>query len=212
MRTLGRLISILSVIQISCPFISNWGVLVPEAHHSSAWLTWTKLLVQPECKFCPSNGEICKANNCVLFTTAILRSICRVCVCVCVCVCARSVAQSCLTLCNPLDCSPPDSSVLGILQARILEWVVLSSSRGFSWPRDQLHLLYCRILYSWATGGSLFYRVGQSWNSKQSSWNEITKCFMVTSQSQSLCPSLGLFPIHLLPCLPPTFPVQIRCS
>ena len=120
--------------------------------------------------------------------------------------------QLCPTLCDPMDCSPPDSSVLGILQARILEWVVLSSSRGFSWPRDQLHLLYCRILYSWATGGSLFYRVGQSWNSKQSSWNEITKCFMVTSQSQSLCPSLGLFPIHLLPCLPPTFPVQIRCS
>ena len=47
-----------------------------------------------------------------------------------------SVAQSCLTLCNPMDCSPPGSSVHGILQARILEWVAISSSRGSSQPWD----------------------------------------------------------------------------
>ena len=40
------------------------------------------------------------------------------------------VAQSCLTVCNPMDCSPPGSSVHGILQARILEWVAVSFSRG----------------------------------------------------------------------------------
>ena len=40
-------------------------------------------------------------------------------------------------LCDPMDCSPPGSSVHGILQARILEWVVLPSSRGTSPPRDQ---------------------------------------------------------------------------
>ena len=40
--------------------------------------------------------------------------------------------QSCLTLCDPVDCSPPDSSVHGILQARILEWVAISFSRGSS--------------------------------------------------------------------------------
>ena len=40
------------------------------------------------------------------------------------------VAQSCLTLCDPMDCSPPGSSVHGILQARILEWVAISFSRG----------------------------------------------------------------------------------
>ena len=51
--------------------------------------------------------------------------------------CAGSVAQSCLTLCGPMDCSPPGSSVHGILQARILEWVAISSSRGSSQPRDQ---------------------------------------------------------------------------
>ena len=42
------------------------------------------------------------------------------------------VAQSCPTLCNPMDCSPPGSSVHGILQARILEYVTISFDRGFS--------------------------------------------------------------------------------
>ena len=45
--------------------------------------------------------------------------------------------QSCVTLCDPMDCRlPPGSSVYGILQARILEWVAISSSRGPSQPRD----------------------------------------------------------------------------
>ena len=43
--------------------------------------------------------------------------------------------QSCLTLCDPMDCSPPGSSVLGISQARILDWVAIYCSRGSSWPR-----------------------------------------------------------------------------
>ena len=47
------------------------------------------------------------------------------------------VSQSCLTLCDPVDCSPPGSSVRGILQVRILEWVAISFSRGSSGPRDQ---------------------------------------------------------------------------
>ena len=50
--------------------------------------------------------------------------------------CAKSF-QSCLTLCNPMDCSPPGSSVHGILQARILEWVTVLFSRRSSPPRDQ---------------------------------------------------------------------------
>ena len=45
--------------------------------------------------------------------------------------CVRAqLLQSCLTLCNPMDCSPPGSSVHGIFQARILEWVAVSFSRG----------------------------------------------------------------------------------
>ena len=47
------------------------------------------------------------------------------------------VSQSCPTLCEPMDCSPPGSSDHGILQARILEWVAISFSRGSSWPRDR---------------------------------------------------------------------------
>ena len=50
--------------------------------------------------------------------------------------CAK-LLQSCLTLYDPMDCSPPGSSVHGISQARILEWVAMSSSRGSSQPRDQ---------------------------------------------------------------------------
>ena len=46
------------------------------------------------------------------------------------------VAQSCPTLCDPMDCSPPGSSVHVISQARVLEWVAISFSRGSSGPRD----------------------------------------------------------------------------
>ena len=62
------------------------------------------------------------------------------------------VTKSCLTLCNPTDCSLPGSSVRGISQARVLEWVSVSSSRGSSRPKDQTHLSYIscitrRVLY-----------------------------------------------------------------
>ena len=56
-----------------------------------------------------------------------------VCVCVCVCVYAKSL-QLCLTLCDPMDCSPPGSSVPGILQARILERVAISPPRDLPNP------------------------------------------------------------------------------
>ena len=46
------------------------------------------------------------------------------------------ITQSCLTLCDLVDCSLPGSSVQGILQVRILEWVTIPFSRGSSWPRD----------------------------------------------------------------------------
>ena len=63
------------------------------------------------------------------------------------CVCAK-LLQLCLTLCDPMDCSPPGSSVHGMLQARILERVAMPSSWGSSWLRDQtclsLCLLHCR--------------------------------------------------------------------
>ena len=45
-------------------------------------------------------------------------------------------AQLCLTLCDPMDCSLPGSSVRGIFQAKVLEWIAISFSRGSSQPRD----------------------------------------------------------------------------
>ena len=63
------------------------------------------------------------------------------------------VAQSCPTLGNPIDCSPPGSSVHGIFQAWILEWVAVSFSRGFSWPRDRTRAsrIVSRRFTVWAT-------------------------------------------------------------
>ena len=63
------------------------------------------------------------------------------------------VAQWCLTLCDPMDCSPLGSFVHGILQARTLEWVAISFSRGSSQPRDRT-LVSCiadRFFTVWAT-------------------------------------------------------------
>ena len=63
------------------------------------------------------------------------------------------VTESCLTLCSPADCSPPGSSIHGILQARILECVAISFSWVSSWPRDWT-LVSCiagRFFTVWAT-------------------------------------------------------------
>ena len=57
--------------------------------------------------------------------------------------------QSCLTLCDPMDCNLPGSSVHGILQARILESVATPSSRGSSQPRGQSHISYVSCICKW---------------------------------------------------------------
>ena len=63
------------------------------------------------------------------------------------------VAQSCLSLCDPMDCSLPGSSIHGILQARVLEWVAISFSRGSSQPRDRtwVSCIADRCFTVWAT-------------------------------------------------------------
>ena len=63
------------------------------------------------------------------------------------------VAQSCLTLCDPMDCSLPGSTIHGIFQARILEWVAISFSRRSSLPRDwtQVSCIVGRHFTIWAT-------------------------------------------------------------
>ena len=69
--------------------------------------------------------------------------------------CVR-IAQSCPTLWDHIDCSPPGSSVHGILQARILEWVAISFSRGSSWLRDRtwVSCITGRFFTIWATSES----------------------------------------------------------
>ena len=73
------------------------------------------------------------------------------------CVC---VTQLCPTLCNPLDCSPPGSSVHEILQARILEWVAIPFSTGSSQPRHQTRVSHfaVRFFTIWATWEAWTFR------------------------------------------------------
>ena len=67
------------------------------------------------------------------------------------CYCCCSVTKSCPTFCDPMDCSPPGSSVHGILQARILKWVTLPSFRGSSQHGDQTHISYVFCIGRWVT-------------------------------------------------------------
>ena len=67
------------------------------------------------------------------------------------------VAQSCPTLCDPMDCSPPGSSVHGIFQAKIMGWVAILFSRGVSWPRDRIRV--SRLFTIWATWEALNYNI-----------------------------------------------------
>ena len=74
------------------------------------------------------------------------------------CECTKSL-HSCPTLCVPMDHSLPGSSVHGILQARILEWVTMPSSGESSWPRDWAHVFYVssmdrQVLYHYCYLGS----------------------------------------------------------
>ena len=72
------------------------------------------------------------------------------------CVHAQAL-QSCLTLCDPMDCSLPGSSVHGVLQARILEWVAMPSSKGSSQPRNRTYVSSTagRFFTHWATWETL---------------------------------------------------------
>ena len=82
------------------------------------------------------------------------------------------LAQSCLTLCDHMDCSPTGSSVHRIFQARILEWLAISFSRRSSWPRDQTQVscIAGRFFTIWAT--------------KETIWNSEVK---VTQSCPTLC-------------------------
>ena len=84
------------------------------------------------------------------------------------------VAQLCPTLCDPMNCSLTGSSLHWILQARILEWVAISFSRGSSWHRDQTQVprIAGRRFNSWATReAKLNYKL-----SIKNIWNELQIC------------------------------------
>ena len=96
------------------------------------------------------------------------------------------VTQSCPTFCDPMDCSPPCSSVHGIFQARVLEWVVISYSRAI-FPKQGLNpdLPHCRqTLYSLSHQGSPY----------DSSWDLTNLCTLCTPchhcQSENRVPEL----------------------
>ena len=70
---------------------------------------------------------------------------------------SSEIAQSCSTLCDPMDCSQPGSSVRGIFQARRVEWVSISSSRGSFWSKDQTRV----SCVSYIAGGFFAWAVGE---------------------------------------------------
>ena len=102
------------------------------------------------------------------------------------CVCA----QSCPTLCNPMDCSPAGSSVHWIFQARILKWVVISSSLGSSWPRDRTHVSCVgrQILYHWTTREAS--SLSDEDKPNQMAWPYVTPTSAITTVQTYDCPKL----------------------
>ena len=102
----------------------------------------------------------------------------------------REAAQSCPTLCDPVDYSLPGSSLHGILQARVLEWVAIAFSRGSSRPRDQTRV--SRIPGSrfnlWATREA---QSGHRWvrNGNSNAWQKTLRRW--TSRTAATPPLLG---------------------
>ena len=93
------------------------------------------------------------------------------------------VAQSCLTLCDPMNCSPPGSSVHGILQARILEWVAISSSRGSFRAKDWTHIHFC-------TAGR-FFTTSITWETWCLCWTLLKANCSICSAWNDLPPASG---------------------
>ena len=97
------------------------------------------------------------------------------------CTCVRSVAQLCSTLHDLTDCSPLGSSVHGICQARMLEWVAISFSRASSWSRDRtcISCVGKWVLYHWATRGALALtgNSGKAWLTPWRKGGAISACW-----------------------------------
>ena len=86
--------------------------------------------------------------------------------------CCCSVVNSVWLLCNPVDCTPPGSSVHGIFQARTLEWVAISFPRGSSWTRYQTHIscISRQILSHWTIREALHLIVNENMDNYKGCW------------------------------------------
>ena len=89
-------------------------------------------------------------------------------VCMSACMLNRCHVQLFVNSC--MDCGPPGSSVHGVFQARILEWVAISSSRGSSWPRDQTHVSCISCI-----GRQILYH-GATWEAHLFWYQTLTRC------------------------------------
>ena len=126
-----------------------------------------------------------------------------------VCACVLSHFSH-VRLCNPMDCSLPGSSVHGILQAKILEWVTVSSSRASSQPRDQ-RSLFCLVLWQadslpLVPPGKPTYRKSQGLSShicKMGLYHPVTSlCPQSHPRTTSLVSLTTLIPLPLPPQIP----------
>ena len=118
---------------------------------------------------------------------------------------------------NPMDCSPPGSSVHGILQGRILKWVAIPFSRGSSWPRDQTYVsctgrqilyLYSGLRVSAVQPLSRIRLFVTQWTIAQQAFLSITNSrrLLKLMSIQSVMPSNHLILCHPLLLLPSIFP------
>ena len=128
-----------------------------------------------------------------------------VCVCVCVCSCSCSVAaaakslQSCPSLCDPIDGSPPGSPVPGILQARTLEWVAISFSNAWKWRVKVKLLSHVQLL---AIPWTAAYQAPPSMGfSRQEYWSGVPlpslfNCWVVSNSCYPMDCSPSSFSVH----------------
>ena len=88
------------------------------------------------------------------------------------------------TLYKPMNCSPPGSSVHGILQVRILEWVAMPSSRGSSWSRDRTHVSYISCK---------FFSTSVTWEAQNRVWHLINTrtCLLMGPLPSHICVTEG---------------------
>ena len=89
-----------------------------------------------------------------------------------ICVCVWSISHI-YFFCKSMDCSPPGSSVHGISQARILEWVAISFSRGCSQPRDQTCISYITCIGRW------FLTTSATWEALPIIWAALTGTLLI---------------------------------